>query len=718
MRIIKISFFISTVILGNLNAQSLLFDETPTDKRIVEADMGKDIRAPGGTTIILDASGSAPSDILVSYEWSFPPNMIFQDDYNFNATDKVISYEREQGTRASLKRIITRNKYIELDLPNDIIGTKYTVFLKVEDYRQRNDEDTLLVTIIKSVDEFLDDSFSFIPIEESLDTAKNKTNETLISIQPINRNALKQMEVETINAIIYNEIIKLGITEVLNPNRFIPESIKTEKLVKRTRFESDTLINYQENTTDTLITLDTLTYNEIIDSVLYYNFDCRNDSCAADNAVLENAGQVLSWGINKYSELELHFFVASQHLNTSPTWNWEASIVSLDPEASEKLRYPEALAVPGNGSLLIAAGNKQTVYELKRSQQSFSVTTNPVLDDTLFHPSGIDVGLGGLIYITDRDNHRLFSKSGENYELLLSPEKNRLLILFENSTDGSLKKENLRYPTKVRVGSNGDVYVLYEGNDCVLKLSPYDEVSAVLKAGIVKGVRDIAINSKDSLFVVSPDKNMVYRVINDSTVIPFAGMEKTDGMIRNDIKATKAFLESPTAIDFDDTDQLYVADEKLGLIRKVDPNGVITTPAGISNRIYGISGMRVSRGPNPQVFLTQSLKHQIQRIELDGSFPWRKETKINSPRYVIEKDGVYGLEPDLRTAVSNVLYDQVPEKKKGFIMRAKEGNKRIGAYVKKHPIFFALVLVFINQAISASIDSDGGSKDAPPSFPF
>jgi hypothetical protein len=195
-------------------------------------------------------------------------------------------------------------------------------------------------------------------------------------------------------------------------------------------------------------------------------------------------------------------------------------------------------------------------------------------------------------------------------------------------------------------------------------------------------------------------------------------MEKTDDMIKNNVKATNTFLELPTAIDFDDTDQLYIADEKLGLIRKVDQTGIITTPTGITNRVYGISSMRVSRGPNPKIFLTQSLNHQIQRIELKGSFPWRTETKINSPKYVIKKEGVYGLEPDLRNAVLNILSDKIPEKKKKLITRIKEGNKRIGAYVKDHPIFFALVLVFINQAISASIDSGGGSTDAPPGFPF
>ena len=71
----------------------------------------------------------------------------------------------------------------------------------------------------------------------------------------------------------------------------------------------DSMIVYE--IIDTSIILDTLIYSETVDTVLYYNFNCINDSCAAENAVLEGVGQVLTWGINEFSELEVHYFDAA-----------------------------------------------------------------------------------------------------------------------------------------------------------------------------------------------------------------------------------------------------------------------------------------------------------------------------------------------------------------------------------------------------------------------
>jgi len=544
--------------------------------------------------------------------------------------------------------------------------------------------------------------------KEQPQITESKINENFISIQPINRGELKPMEVEIISGIIYDEILELGLKDVMNPNRFIPDSIRINKLVELIRFKSDTLINKKKETTDTLITLDTLMFHELVDTVLYYNFDCKSDSCAAENALLEGVGQVLSWGINEYSELEVHFFSVSQHLNNDPIWVWTSSLVVLDPDASEKLHYPEALAVAENGTLLIAAANDQAVYELNINQQASTLTRNLALGQ-LLHPSGIDIGPKGLIYISDRDNHRLFSKLGKEYVSLLTPETNK---------DGSIKQNQPLFPTKIRVGPGGDIYVLYEGNDSVVKLDKDYRVSLVLQPSVINGIRDIAVNSKDNLFVVSPSTNRVFRVINDSTVVPFAGMEKTDNMVKDNIKATDSFLGLPVAIDFDSADQLYIGDKKFGLVRRVDSEGMITTLFGINNKVEGISDLRVSKGPNPKIFITQPLKHQIQRIALERVFHWRTETKINSPKYIIGKNGVYGLEPDIRATVSNVLREklELPKEKKTFGALLQERNRRISAYIRKHPILFALLLILINQGISASLDG-GGSLDLPPDFP-
>ena len=104
---------------------------------------------------------------------------------------------------------------------------------------------------------------------------------------------------------------------------------------------------------------------------------------------------------------------------------------------------------------------------------------------------------------------------------------------------------------------------------------------------------------------------------------------------------------------------------------------------------------------------------------MERVFHWRTETKINSPKYIIGKNGVYGLDPDIRATVSNVLREklELPEEKKTFRALLQERNRRISAYIRKHPILFALLLILINQGISASLDG-GGPLDLPPDFPF
>ena len=846
----------------------------------IKADAGKDIQAPPSTTILLDASRSTPKKGIHSYEWSFEEDIIFQNDYTFNETDSVILYEFNQDTvgiidtgqtqaqpvfdpetgepivelgideRISIKKVITKNKFIEVGLPDMLGGSKFPVILKVIDLQGNHDSDIAWVRISDSneydedytqTDVVLEDGDVTDAIAEALiDSTGNqqqkhllsKVNSDYISIQPTNKGLLKAMEVEIINAFLFNETQKLGFDKVINPNRFIPDSIQTLKLVERVRFDIDTLINIEKKssrpgidlsasniivldtlikadtvinsslvpfdinalpvfdpetgeaedidtsglnidnsaflpddstslpddtlsladtlegknkrlgdilsesnqkynqkymkrmeidtsitidsmivyeTIDTSITLDTLMYSETVDTVLYYNFNCINDSCAAENAILEGVGQVLTWGINEFSELEVHFFDALNHLNNDPLWVWTSSPVVLSPDVSEKFHYPEALAITDDGTILVAAANDQAVYELNLNQDASTLIENTVLGEELLHPSGIDVGPKGIVYVSDRDNHRLFSVLDNYFESLLSPRKNK---------DGSISKGQATSPTKITVGPGGDIYVLYEGNDSVVKIDKNKDISIVLQPSIVNGIRDIAVNNKDSVFVLSPSSNIVYQVINDSTVVPFAGMDKTDGMVKNNIKATDSFLGLPVAIDFDSADQLYIGDNKFGLLRRVDSLGIITTLYGINNKIDGMGDLRVSKDSNPDVFISQPLEHQIQRISLERVYPWRTEIKIHSPNYIVSKSGVYGLEPEIHGAIADVFREKlaIPQEKKTIVEKLGEINRRLSDYIKKRPILFALLLILINQGISASIDG-GGASDLPPDFP-
>ena len=831
------AFFLS---MSNAQEKRFAYELFSSKSQEVKANAGEDIKAPSNTTILLDASLSTPKKGLQRYEWSFQEDIIFQDDYHFNETDSVILYESNQDTvggmddRVSIKQVITKNEFIEVALPEMPAGTKFSVVLNVVDLKGSKDSDIVWVKIndldkydddYTYTEEFLEDGVVLdlsaeARIGSTNDEQQNhllsKVNFDYISIQPINKGLLKTMEVEIINAFLFNETRKLGFQKVIDPNRFIPDSIQTLKLVERIRFDTDTLINIEKKssrpgidlsasnitvidtliqvdtlinssmvpvdftvesidttassglvtdntdflvddtvsivdtlenksktlgelisegnqkynqkhmkrmvsdstitidsmivyeTIDTLITLDTLMYSETVDTVLYYNFNCINDSCAAENALLEGVGQVLTWGINEFSELEVHYFDALSHLNNNPLWVWTSSPVVLNPDVSEKLHYPEALAITDDGTLLVAAANDQTIYELNLNQDASTLVGNKVLGEKLLHPSGIDVGPNGIVYISDRDNHRMFSMLDNYFESLISPRKNK---------DGSISKGQETSPTKITVGPNGNIYVLYEGNDSVVEIDKNRDISIVLQPGIVNGIRDIAVNNKDSVFVVSPSTNIVYQVINDSTVVPFAGMNETDGMVKNNIKATDSFLGLPVAIDFDSADQLYIGDNKFGLLRRVDSEGIITTLYGINNKVEGMGDMRVSRGSSPNIFISQPMEHQIQRISLERVYPWIAETKINSPNYIISKSGVYGLEPEIHGAIADVFRDELAmnHEKKTIVEKLRERNRRLSDNIKKRPILFALLLILINQGISASID--GGGIDLPPDFP-
>jgi hypothetical protein len=831
------AFFLS---MSNAQEKRFAYELFSSKSQEVKANAGEDIKAPSNTTILLDASLSTPKKGLQRYEWSFQEDIIFQDDYHFNETDSVILYESNQDTvggmddRVSIKQVITKNEFIEVALPEMPAGTKFSVVLNVVDLKGSKDSDIVWVKI-NDLDKY-DDDYTYTEgfledgvvldlsaearIGSTNDEQQNhllsKVNFDYISIQPINKGLLKTMEVEIINAFLFNETRKLGFQKVIDPNRFIPDSIQTLKLVERIRFDTDTLINIEKKssrpgidlsasnitvidtliqvdtlinssmvpvdftvesidttassglvtdntdflvddtvsivdtlenksktlgelisegnqkynqkhmkrmvsdttitidsmivyeTIDTSITLDTLMYSETVDTVLYYNFNCINDSCAAENALLEGVGQVLTWGINEFSELEVHYFDALSHLNNNPLWVWTSSPVVLNPDVSEKLHYPEALAITDDGTLLVAAANDQTIYELNLNQDASTLVGNKVLGEKLLHPSGIDVGPNGIVYISDRDNHRMFSMLDNYFESLISPRKNK---------DGSISKGQETSPTKITVGPNGNIYVLYEGNDSVVEIDKNRDISIVLQPGIVNGIRDIAVNNKDSVFVVSPSTNIVYQVINDSTVVPFAGMNETDGMVKNNIKATDSFLGLPVAIDFDSADQLYIGDNKFGLLRRVDSEGIITTLYGINNKVEGMGDMRVSRGSSPNIFISQPMEHEIQRISLERVYPWIAETKINSPNYIISKSGVYGLEPEIHGAIADVFRDELAmnHEKKTIVEKLRERNRRLSDNIKKRPILFALLLILINQGISASID--GGGIDLPPDFP-
>jgi len=731
------NILVSCLFLGILLAQNeIIYDE---GYRRLEANAGPDIHAPSFSTIMLDASRSVhKKGSLLRYEWFLPPSLVFYDDYSYSDTDTVRTHDNstdpsEELKRQSWKSISTKSKYIEIDLPEHPEGTKIPIVLKIKDPIGFTDTDTVMVIfkelrtrmIIAEPDsDSIDVDYDLTNQEEDDDAIQKERPSFFISIQPLNRGELYPMETEMINRFLYQEILSLDINFVLDPNQFKPDSIIVKELVQKTKFVFDTLIVSREPELDTLsgnvdsiaieisdttVNIDTLEYDQLVESVFYYNSYCKTDSCAAVNAKIEDATHVLSWGFNSFSELELHYFNAEKYLKSKPVYSWTVSQLSMDPDAQKELRYPMAISIAEDG-LIISSANTQKVYKLNNDQKLKPLGREIILGKSLLYPSGIVTNPAGKIFISDRDNNRVFSVEENMARKLIEPKLNQ---------DGTLKKNQPVLPTSLALGPTGDIYILYEQSGTIVKVQSQEKVVVALQPGIVDGAKDIAVNKGDTLFVTSVTQKRVYRIDNDTTAIVIAGTEKGDNLVRNNVLASKSYLGNPISIDIDKLGNIYIADERFGLIRKIDNDGLITSIAGINNKIEDIIQIRVTPEVSPDIYVTQALKHSIKRISLNGVYPpWRADTTILHPKYIIDKEGIYGLEPDLRAAVKSLLIQKTPIKKPKLSERSREFNRRVMGFIGRHPFLFAVLLLLLNQGLSASIDGGNIDTDLPPDFPF
>lgn len=759
MRSYFASFYIG--FFSFLFCQEVIYSENLSPKKItpgnVLADLGDDITASSLTTVILDGSRSQPQNGSLTYEWLFPPNMIGSDDYNFSDNDTPVFYDKDQKGNQSVRSLTTRDKFIEFDVPN-LPGQAYEVVLRVQNHVGTTHRDTLIITIEQPLSMESTDTFSGLDINSedtlAIDESTNLREplvatliqRNLITIQPIHKKDLNSMQVNLINKNIYAFLKERGMKHVLDPNRIIPKKISVNKPYSFTRIENDTiaiayldtvssgedLSRFSVDPVDTVFkafttndssttkktyyvfreykdefTTDTLTYTEIVDTTLSYNFNCENYDCAAENAYLERANRVLSWGINQYDQLEFHYFTLNDIYSSQPVNEWIAHPVKFSPAADSLLRYPEHISFDSTGSAILVSGNKQDIFNVGRNVNPFSMIKNLPEGNSIEHPSGVCVGRLGELYITDQSNHSVFWVFEGVASAIYSAPRYK---------NGDLISGEPTIPTSIRLNSLEEIIVLFLGDGSVRKFDRKGVQSVLLQSGVIKNPSDIALNNEDDLFVVSALDKKVYKVVNDDEVIVIAGNDNISAVALDGIMATESSLGAPVSIDFDISNRLYIADNLFGSIRVVTPDGIIGTLTDKGNRIFDIGQLRVNNHKLTTLYTTHSLQHKITRVRFQNIAPKSKLAFVEYPYYTLEKEGVYGLEHSVKLAVENVLMGVVPKEKTSLFSKVSSGGSRMSAYIKKRPIIFGLLLILLNQGISDLLTEE--VQDSPPEYPF
>jgi sugar lactone lactonase YvrE len=155
--------------------------------------------------------------------------------------------------------------------------------------------------------------------------------------------------------------------------------------------------------------------------------------------------------------------------------------------------------------------------------------------------------------------------------------------------DGEGREARFANPFGVAVDASGNIYVSDAGeNNRIRKIAPNGTVSTI--AGGVEGFADgrgseaafntpsgLAIDEKGNLYVADTSNNRIRKVTSEGMVTTIAG----DGVAGSrDGPAQSAEFNGPLGVGVDKQGNVYVADTYNDRIRKVTPDGQVSTLAG------------------------------------------------------------------------------------------------------------------------------------------
>jgi len=194
-------------------------------------------------------------------------------------------------------------------------------------------------------------------------------------------------------------------------------------------------------------------------------------------------------------------------------------------------------------------------------------------------PSGIAVDAAGNVYVSDAGNNQIRK---------ITPGGQVSTFAF-----------GFNSPSGLAIDASGNIYVADAANNVIKIITPSGNVSVFAGSGSVGAVNGVgigasftlptglAIDASGYLYVTDNGNNLIRKITPGGLVSTLAGSGSPGAV---DAVGAAASFKSPVGITVDALGNVYIADSGNDIIRKITPNGTVTTLAGTAGNIGRSNG--------------------------------------------------------------------------------------------------------------------------------
>jgi gliding motility-associated-like protein len=252
---------------------------------------------------------------------------------------------------------------------------------------------------------------------------------------------------------------------------------------------------------------------------------------------------------------------------------------------------PFGVAIDKNGYAYVGDAATDQIYKVSPTGEVTLLAGSGEFDSndgtgaqaSFYHPFGLAIDAAGNVYVADWgvDKIRKITPAGVVTTVAGGHGS--------GFTDGPVAQAQFNSIYNVAVDAAGNLYVADAGNNAIRKITPQGIVSTLAGGGAV-GFQDgkgaaalfhapsgLVVDKQGNVFVADEDNEVIRKITPDGTVTTFAG---TGDYGWQDGPKSTATFNFPRDVAIDGAGNLYVVDEGNNAIRKISTDGTVSTVAG------------------------------------------------------------------------------------------------------------------------------------------